>query len=127
MARPVLAKETGVDSLAIGIGTAHGFYKGKPEINFRRLEEVNEALDIPLVLHGGTGIPEEDVRRAIRGGINKVNVGTKIRCTYMSSAQNVIEARGYTTHTVEIMHEVKEAIKREVRAWIKICMADGKA
>lgn len=123
----LLAKETGVDSLAIGIGTAHGFYKGKPEINFRRLEEVNEALDIPLVLHGGTGIPEEDVRRAIRGGINKVNVGTQIRCTYMSSAQNVIEARGYTTHTVEIMHEVKEAIKREVRAWIKICMADGKA
>ena len=122
-----LATETGVDSLAIGIGTAHGFYEGKPEINFKRLAEVNEALDIPLVLHGGTGIPEEDVRRAIRGGINKVNVGTQIRCTYMDMARKTIERMGYTTHTVEIMHEVKEAIKKEVKTWIKICMADGKA
>lgn len=122
-----LVRETGVDSLAIGIGTAHGFYQGKPEINFKRLEEVNQALDIPLVLHGGTGIPEEDVRRAIRGGINKVNVGTQIRCTYMDTARKVIEQRGYTTHTVEIMKEVKEAIKDVAKTWIRVCMADGKA
>lgn len=122
-----LATRTGVDSLAIGIGTAHGFYEGKPEINFKRLAEVNEALDIPLVLHGGTGIPEEDVRRAIRNGINKVNVGTQIRCTYMDVAGKTIERMGYTTHTVEIMHEVKKAIKEVAKTWIKICMADGKA
>lgn len=122
-----LVHETGVDTLAVGIGTAHGFYEGKPEINFKRLEEVNEALDLPLVLHGGTGIPEEDVRRAIRGGINKVNVGTQIRCTYMKSAQEIIGKRGYTTHTVEIMRDVKEEIKKVVKYWIRVCMADGKA
>src|SRR5665647_702195 len=49
-------KETGIDSLAVGIGTAHGFYDRKPEINFKRLAEVNDAVNIPLVLHGGTGI-----------------------------------------------------------------------
>lgn len=122
-----LVSKTGVDCLAIGIGTAHGFYEGKPEINFQRLAEVNEALSIPLVLHGGTGIPEEDVKRAIKNGINKVNVGTQIRCAYMQNTYQVIAELGYTTHTVDIMHEVKKAIKREVAAWIKICMADGKA
>lgn len=122
-----LAEKTGVDSLAIGIGTAHGFYEGKPEINFKRLAEVNEALSIPLVLHGGTGIPEEDVRKAIRLGINKVNVGTQIRYTYMSSACRYIQEKGPATHTIDILHEAKEEIKKVAREWIKICMADGKA
>jgi ketose-bisphosphate aldolase len=71
-----LIKETGVDSLALGIGSAHGFYQGKPELNFKCLAKVNSLVDIPLVLHGGTGIPEEDIKKAIRGGISKVNVGT---------------------------------------------------
>ena len=119
--------ETRVDSLAIGIGTAHGFYEGKPEIDFKRLSEVNEAVDIPLVLHGGTGIPEEDVRRAIKSGINKVNVGTQLRFTYMREAQKAIELKGPATHTIDIMTDVREAIKAKVCMWIKVCMADGKA
>lgn len=122
-----LVKETGVDSLAVGIGTAHGFYEGKPEINFKRLAEVNEAIDIPLVLHGGTGIPEEDVKRAIKNGINKVNIGTQIRYTYMSNAYRFIEEKGAATHTIDIMKEAKEEIKKVAKTWIKICMADGKA
>ena len=122
-----LVQETDVDTLAIGIGTAHGFYKSKPELNFERLAQVNEAIDIPLVLHGGTGIPEEDVRRAIRSGINKVNVGTQIRYTYMNEARKAIELKGPATHTVEILLDVRELIKEEVRKWILTCMADGKA
>lgn len=121
-----LVESTGVDSLAIGIGTAHGFYEGKPEINFKRLAEVNEAIDIPLVLHGGTGIPEEDVKRAIKNGINKVNVGTQIRYTYMSSVYRLIGEKGPITHTIDIMHEAKNEIKEVAKSWIKICMADGK-
>ena len=122
-----LVEETGVDALAVGIGTAHGFYEGKPEINFKRLAEVNEAVDIPLVLHGGTGIPEEDVRRAIRNGINKVNVGTQIRYTYMNEARKAIDLKGPATHTVDILTDVRELVKEEVRKWILVCMADGKA
>jgi len=122
-----LVKETNVDSLAVGIGTAHGFYEGKPELNFKRLYEINEAIDIPLVLHGGTGIPEEDVRRAIKNGINKVNVGTQIRFAYLTAVQKEIALKGPITHTIEIMHEAKKAIVEEVKAWIRVCMADGKA
>lgn len=122
-----LVKKTNVDSLAIGIGTAHGFYQGKPEINFKRLAEVNEAIDIPLVLHGGTGIPEEDVKKAILLGINKVNVGTQIRYTYMNQVHRIIGEKGPATHTAEIMREAKEEIKKVAKEWIKICMADGKA
>ncbi len=87
-------KATRVDSLAIGIGTAHGFYVGKPELNFKRLTEVNAAVITPLVLHGGTGIPEEDVRKAIRGGMNKINVGTIIRYTYLMTLKEEIGKSG---------------------------------
>lgn len=122
-----LVESTNVDALAVGIGTAHGFYQGKPEINFHRLAEVNEALDLPLVLHGGTGIPAEDVRKAIRNGINKVNVGTQIRYTYMSSVANIVQEKGAVTHTIDIMHEARPHIKAVAREWILVCMADGKA
>lgn len=122
-----LVRETGVDSLAIGIGTAHGFYKGKPEINFKRLAEVNEAVDIPLVLHGGTGIPEEDIRKAIKYGINKVNVGTIIHCTYMNSMREELEKSGPNPYTLDIVKPVKEKIKEVVKMWIRVCMANGKA
>lgn len=122
-----LVKCTGVDMLAIGIGTTHGFFKGKPEINFKRLAEVNEATDIPLVLHGGTGIPEEDVRRAIKEGINKVNVGTIIRHTYLTTMKKELEHMEPDTHTVDVARRAIENVKVELKRWIRVCMANGKA
>jgi ketose-bisphosphate aldolase len=119
--------ESGADSLAAGIGTAHGFYKGKPEIHFDLLERINAAVKVPLVLHGGTGIPEEDVKRAIRGGINKVNVGTIIHCTYMNAVRAELNARGENPYTLDVMKPVRTVIKNVVKQWIKVCMADGKA
>jgi ketose-bisphosphate aldolase len=118
---------SGVDSLAVGIGTAHGFYQGKPEIHFDRLAEINAAVDVPLVLHGGTGIPEEDVRRAIREGINKVNVGTIIHCTYMNTVRAELGARGENPYTLDVMKPAREAVREEVKKWIRVCRADGKA
>lgn len=120
-------QRSGVDSLAVGIGNAHGFYKGKPEINFERLRQVNEAVDIPLVLHGGTGIPEEDIRMAIRNGINKINVGTIIHCTYMNHLREELNRVGENPYTIDVMQPVKEKIKKVVKGWIRVCMADGKA
>lgn len=77
-------KSTGLDSLAVSIGNAHGFYKGKPEIHFDLLEKIKENIpNVALVLHGGTGIPQQDIRRAITMGIAKVNVGTEIRASYV--------------------------------------------
>ena len=63
-----IVAETGVDTLAVGIGTAHGYYEGQPCLSFDRLAEIHRAVDIPLVLHGGTGLSREDVRRCIEIG-----------------------------------------------------------
>jgi len=119
--------ESGVDSLAVGVGTAHGFYEGKPEIHFDRLAEINDAVSIPLVLHGGTGIPREDVRQAIRGGINKMNVGTIIHSTYMNAVRAELNARPVNPYTLDVMKPVRAAIREVVKEWIRTCMADGKA
>jgi len=87
-----LVERSGVDILAVGVGTAHGFYQGKPEINFRRLQEVNEALDIPLVLHGGTGIPDDMIAKAISLGVSKININTECQLAFAEATRKYIEA-----------------------------------
>ncbi len=69
-------RETGIDALAVAIGNVHGAYRGAPKLNFERLAAIRDAANLPLVLHGGTGIPEEDFRRAVSLGICKVNFFT---------------------------------------------------
>ncbi|MHC1692572.1 MAG: ketose-bisphosphate aldolase [Sphaerochaetaceae bacterium] len=71
--------QTGIDALAIAVGTVHGFYKSTPKLDFERIAAIRAASDIPLVLHGGTGVPDPDFRRAIALGVNKINVGTELR------------------------------------------------
>ena len=121
-----LVRATGVDSLAVGIGTAHGFYEGSPEIHFDRLAEVNEAVGVPLVLHGGTGIPAGDIRRAIKSGINKVNVGTVIHCTYMNTMRKTLIDAGENPYTLDVVKPAIAAVKAVVKEWIHVCMAEGK-
>ncbi len=122
-----IVEETGVDSLAVGIGTAHGFYEGEPKIHFDTLEAIHKAVDVPLVLHGGTGIPEADVRRAIENGICKVNVGTIIHCTYMNTLRAELMERGENVYTLEVMKDVLPKITEVVKGWIRVLRADGKA
>ena len=113
-------------SLAVGIGIAHGFYEGKLEINFKRLAEVNAAIDITLVLHGSTGIPEEDIQQAIQNGINKVNVGTIIHCTYMNNLREELVRRGSTPYMLDVIRPVKEKVKELIKMWIRAGMVNGK-
>lgn len=80
-------RETGIDSLAVAIGTAHGFYKGKPRLAFERLTQIREAVDIPLVLHGSSGVPDEDVQRAVSMGVCKVNFATELRAAYTQAVR----------------------------------------
>lgn len=122
-----LAEETNVDILAVGIGTEHGFYKGTPKINLERLSEVARLTPVPLVLHGGTGIPREDVRACIKGGIVKVNVGTIIRHTYLSAMRDEIEKQGAGTPPVDLaIPAVTDRIKQVVKDWIYTCMSNDK-
>lgn len=121
-----MATETGITSLAVGIGNAHGFYTEKPNLNFDRLAEINQAVDIPLVLHGGTGIPDADIQKAIRMGINKVNIGTQLHFRYISTVREILAKSTDNTNIVNLMEPVREAVKKDVGRCIKLCMADGK-
>lgn len=72
--------ETGIDALAVAVGTVHGFYKAKPKLDFQRISDINKLLpNTPLVLHGGTGVPYDDFREAIKRGVRKINVGTELK------------------------------------------------
>jgi fructose-bisphosphate aldolase class II len=81
--------ETGVDLLAIAIGTAHGLYAGDPQLDFDLLREIRARVDLPLVLHGGSGVTEEQFRTAIAGGISKINVATDL---FVTTGRRLVEA-----------------------------------
>lgn len=81
-------RETGVDALAVAIGTAHGFYKSEPKLDFPRLEEINRVAGATLVMHGGSGVPDEQVQRAIRAGMSKINLATEIKNIFMSTLKD---------------------------------------
>ncbi len=116
---------TGVTSLAIAIGTAHGMQKKNAKINFQRLEEIHSRLPgVPLVLHGSSGVPKEDIRRAIKLGIKKVNIATELKMAMASGIKKVldngtIEPRDYLT-------EGMENVKREVLNNIDILGSAGR-
>jgi len=84
------AQETGIDALAIAIGTAHGFYKKEPQLNFIRLAEIKAATNVALVLHGGSGVPHADVKKAVELGIKKLNVATEIKNAFMLSLKDLL-------------------------------------
>src|SRR6056297_1110513 len=84
-------EKTGVDALAIAIGTAHGVYKGDPELDFARLEKINSSLNMPLVLHGASGVPDADVRKAVSMGINKVNVNTAFQQAFTAKVKELFD------------------------------------
>ena len=82
--------ETGVNALAVAIGTAHGFYIEEPKLDFDRLKEISNTTPIPLVLHGGSGIPDDSIRKAVSLGICKVNVATEIKNIFMNTLKTLL-------------------------------------
>lgn len=86
----LFVEETGVDALAVAIGNAHGYYKSTPHLDLDRLASINSCVDVPLVLHGGSGIPTEDLRRAVDLGITKVNIGVEPRSAFMAGLRKAL-------------------------------------
>lgn len=86
-----LVKETKIDFLAPALGSVHGPYKGEPVLGFKEMEEIKEATNIPLVLHGGTGIPDEKIQRAIRCGTAKINVNTECQLAFAREIRKVLD------------------------------------
>ena len=83
--------KTGIDSLAPALGSVHGLYKGEPNLDFETMKKINENLEIPLVLHGGTGIPEKDIKKAIECGISKININTELQIAWHDKVKEFIE------------------------------------
>ena len=114
-------RETGIDSLAVAIGTAHGFYKGKPRLAFERLTQIREAVDIPLVLHGSSGVPDEDVQRAVSMGVCKVNFATELRAAYTQAVRDCLAHDAALYDPKKYGGPAREAVISLVRHRIKIC------
>ena len=118
------AEETACDALAVAIGTAHGVYETPPQLSFGVLRSIHDLCKTPLVLHGGSGLSEEDFRQCIRDGISKINIFTHNNLTAArAAAQNHTEKTG----AFELMEAVEQAVKRETMRYIRIFGSEGKA
>jgi fructose-bisphosphate aldolase class II len=120
-------EETGVDCLAVAIGNAHGFYIREPRLDFERLAQIHAAINLPIVLHGGTGISQTDIRRAVSLGIGKVNFASKVRRVYMHAIYQALEPDPTTTDVRAIMTAGKDAMVAEISRILEMLQSVGKA
>ena len=102
--------ETGVDALAVAIGTVHGVYKGEPKLNFELLGEIKRTVSLPLVLHGGSGVSEEDFIKCIKGGINKINLFTEISMAAVGQSLIYCKQKDNKLHFVEMILAGKQKV-----------------
>ena len=128
---PVEAKEfverTGVSSLAVAIGTAHGFYVGTPVLDKPRVSAIKEVVPVPLVLHGASGLSEEDVKECVERGMCKVNFATELRAAYTAAVKKLLEEKPETYDPKKLGIVGMEAVKEQVMLRMKMCGCDGKA
>lgn len=117
-------EDTGVDTLAVAIGTAHGMYSGEPKLDFQRIKTISDLVGIPLVLHGASGVPEESVQQSIQLGMAKVNIATELKNPMASAIRNVLlnpkenDPRNY-------MGAGRDAVKSVVKEKIRMCGTEG--
>ncbi|HEK4822154.1 TPA: class II fructose-bisphosphate aldolase, partial [Clostridioides difficile] len=128
---PLEAKEfverTGVSSLAVAIGTAHGLYKGEPKLDLDRLSEIREVVSVPLVLHGGSGIPDEVIKESIKRGICKVNYATELRIAYSNGVKDVLNSDPEVIDPKKYGKKGLESVKDFVKSRMEVCGCVGKA
>lgn len=128
---PAEAKEfverTGVFSLAIAIGTAHGFYAGTPVLDKERVTEIKKMVSVPLVLHGASGLSDEDVRECVQRGMCKVNFATELRVAYTDAGKKLLAEKPDTFDPKKLGVVGMEAVKELVKGRMKVCGCDNKA
>lgn len=128
---PEEAKEfverTGVSSLAIAIGTAHGFYAGTPILDKERVSDCKEVVSVPLVLHGASGLSEEDVVECVQRGMCKVNFATELRVAYTDAVRKLLEAQPEVFDPKKLGIAAMEAVKEQTILRMKMCGCTGKA
>ncbi|MCC3865904.1 class II fructose-1,6-bisphosphate aldolase [Terrisporobacter petrolearius] len=120
-------RRTGADSLAISIGTAHGVYKGEPKLDLNRLSQIREVVDIPLVLHGTSGVPDEIVTECVNRGICKVNYATDLRIAFTKGVKKVLEENSDTIDPKKYNSQGREEVKEYVKSKMIVVKSAGQA
>lgn len=127
---PTQAKEfverTGIFSLAVAIGTAHGFYTGTPVLDKQRLSDIKELVEVPLVLHGASGLSDDDVRDCIGRGICKVNFATELRVAYTDAIKELLKVKPDIYDPKSLGKAGIESVKNLVMGRMKVCGCDSK-
>jgi fructose-1,6-bisphosphate aldolase class II len=113
-------ENTGIDALAPALGSVHGFYKGEPNLNFERMKEINEALPIPLVLHGGSGIPDEMIQKAIACGTSKINVNTELQASWSKAVRDFLNENKEAYDPRKVIGSGEKALKETVREKVSL-------
>ena len=116
----VIYQQTGIDALAPALGSVHGFYKGEPNLDFDRMKKINEMLPIPLVLHGGSGIPDDKIAMAIQCGTSKINVNTEIQDAWSKAVREFLQNDDKAIDPRKIIGSGEKAIKEKVREKIEL-------
>ncbi|MFC1663923.1 ketose-bisphosphate aldolase [Patescibacteria group bacterium] len=120
-------KETGVDSLAVAIGNIHGVYAEMPEFDFERLRKIREKLELPLVLHGGSGFPKEEIKKIVKAGISKININTELRIAWRNCLEKSLKENSQEVRPYIILSSISEAIQKVVEEKIKLFGSEKKA
>ena len=120
-------ERTGVSSLAIAIGTAHGFYAGTPVLDKVRVSEIKALVEAPLVLHGASGLSEEDVKECVARGMCKVNFATELRVAYTDAVKKLLAEKPETFDPKKLGVVGMEAVKEIVKSRMLMCGCDNKA
>jgi len=122
-----IVKETGIDTLAPALGSVHGPYLGEPNLGFKEMEEIRDAVRVPLVLHGGTGIPKHDIDKAISLGTSKINVNTENQIAFAKVVREVLAAKPDAYDPRTFIVPGREAIKQTVIGKIREFGSNNKA
>lgn len=120
-------EKTGVDSLAVAIGTAHGVYKGIPKLDLERISQIREVVSVPLVLHGTSGVPDDTVRECVRRGMCKVNYATDLRIAFSNGVKEYLAANPDVYDPKKYCAKGRELVKQYVMSKILVCGSNGRA
>ena len=118
---------TGVDFLAVAIGTAHGVYKGIPKLDVERISRIAQLVDVPLVLHGTSGVPDDTVRECIARGMCKVNYATDLRIAFTNGVKEYLQENPNAYDPKKYSAAGREKVKQYVMQKITVCGSNGKA
>lgn len=122
-----LVRETGVDCLAPALGSVHGPYRGEPKLSFTHMEKIQQLTGVPLVLHGGTGIPTHDIKRAISLGTAKINVNTENQMACTAAIRRELKEKGELYDPRKYLGAAREAVKDSVKGKMREFGCSGKA